>query len=267
MKIFLQVYKQEIRKLLSYRADFWIYFLGGILTQVTLAYFLWEAVFAYRGVKEMGGYSFPGLMFYYVMVPLTERMIRGAESNHTAQEIYDGGLSRYLIYPVNFFAYKYAVHLAYTSVFFIQFLLITGLFSAVFGIPEGYNISFKSALMGISVILLGTLVSYTMIHSLEMVAFWAEHVWSLIVSVRMLSFFASGAMIPFSFFPDWGVRILHWLPFAYLTSFPIRSFSGQVGFTEYITGLGVMLTWIGFFSMILRFLWRRGLRIYAGAGM
>jgi ABC-2 type transport system permease protein len=266
-RVFIQVYKQEIKKLLSYRADFWIYFAGGIITQVTLAYFLWKAVFDFSGAVTMGGFSFTGLMFYYLMVPVVERMIRGAESNYTAQEIYDGTLSRYLIYPVNFFSYKYAVHLAYTTVFFMQFIIIIGIFSLFFPVPAEYSISPGSIAGGISIILLGTVLSYTMIHSLEMVAFWAEHVWSLVVSVRMLSFFASGAMIPFSFFPQWGVSLLSWLPFAYLTSFPIRTFSGHVGFAEYLRGIEMIGVWISVFSFLMVTLWKKGLKNYSGAGI
>ena len=46
-------------------------------------------------------------MLYYLLVPLIARMIRGEESRFLSDDIYEGGLTRYLVYPLSFLQYKY----------------------------------------------------------------------------------------------------------------------------------------------------------------
>ena len=50
----------------------------------------------------MAGYTFGALMLYYLMVPLVERVVNGQEMGFMSGEIYDGGLTRYLLYPVSY---------------------------------------------------------------------------------------------------------------------------------------------------------------------
>ena len=56
----------EIKKAVSYRVDFWIQFFVGTFAEIAIAYFLWKAVFQIRGVAIMEGYSFHGLVYYYL---------------------------------------------------------------------------------------------------------------------------------------------------------------------------------------------------------
>ena len=39
----LNFYALELKKLLSYRAEFWIGFIGSVLSQFGVAFFLWKA--------------------------------------------------------------------------------------------------------------------------------------------------------------------------------------------------------------------------------
>src|SRR3989338_1936165 len=116
-------YALEIKKILSYRAEFWIGFLGNVLSQFGVAFFLWKAVFAARGTDTMLGYTFGGLMLYYLLVPLTERVVHGLEMGFMSGEIYEGGLSKYLVYPLSYFQIKYISHPARSTVFLLQLFL------------------------------------------------------------------------------------------------------------------------------------------------
>lgn len=263
----ISVFSMEIRRTLSYRVDFWIQFLGNIIAQIGLAYFLWRAVFDARGVDSMNGYTFHGLMFYYTLVPLVERMVRGPEMNHIAQEIYDGGLNRYLIYPVHFFLYKYASHAAQSLLFYLQFVLgITG-FLLIFGRPPEATITLSGFVMGWIVIMIASLLYFLMATILEMVAFWADHVWSLMVMLRFIVYFGGGGMIPLAFFPDELADLLNYLPFPYMTSFPIRSFFGDVTFAEFQRALIVLAVWSLFSAAAANGIWKLGVRKYSGVGI
>ena len=71
----LPAWSSEVRKLLSYRVDFWLEFLGSLVIQVVLAWFLWEAVLAARGTDTVGGMGIQALVLYYLLVPLVEKIV------------------------------------------------------------------------------------------------------------------------------------------------------------------------------------------------
>lgn len=261
------VFSLELRKIMSYRADFWVHFLGNVLTQVALAFFLWKSIFEFMGVDELGGYDFSTLMLYYIMVPLVDRMVRGPEMNHIALEIYEGTLNRYLIYPVSFFGYKYTTHIAQSSIFSFQFIMAVIVYLLWFGVPEGVNLHWKGMLMGGGAVLTGTVLFFFLVASLEMVAFWADHVWSLLVMLRFILYFTGGGMIPLSLFPELLQKIVFYLPFPYLASFPIRCFIGRVTIDEYLLSIGIMAAWIVITAIIAAFVWRAGLKRYSGIGI
>lgn len=263
--IALHFYVLELKKLFSYRVEFWIGFLGSLLSQFGVAFFLWKAIFASRGMETMEGYTFGGLMLYYLMVPLMERTVNGQEMGFMSGEVYDGGLTRYLLYPVSFFRVKYMAKLAQTTMFLIQMVLVLTLFLSVFHSP--FQVTLASAGMTLPVVLLSGILAFSLIASLEMLAFWADNVWSLLALNRMVSNLLGGAMVPLAFFPEKVQAALEYLPWTRLVSFPIRCLLGQVGIAEWLKGMGLTILWALAFAALGSWLWRRGLKSYAGVGI
>ena len=74
-------------------------------------------------------------------------------------------------------------------------------------------------------------------------------------------------LLPLSFFPDWTLAVLRWLPFPYLYSAPVRTLMGEVAPSEWIFGLLVGLFWCGIAALAGRLIWRRGDLQYTGVGI
>jgi ABC-2 type transport system permease protein len=261
------VFLTEIKRILSYRIDFWLQFVAGVLIQIGLAFFLWQALFERRGGVEIGGYGFRGLMFYYLMVPLVDRAIRGPEMSFIAPEIYEGTLSKYLIYPVPFFLYKFVTHFAQSFAFLFQFLLTLTVSLLIFGNPPEFRIGVGSMMMGIGAMASATVLYFSLSSIFECFAFWADNVWSLLVMLRLVIFFLGGGMVPLSMFPEGMVHILDYTPFPYLTSFPIRCLVGEIAMGEFLAGILKIVVWSALFAVIVRRFWRRGLLVYTGVGI
>lgn len=258
-------YLNGLQRIFSYRAEFWLGFLGSLASQFLVAFFLWRAVFAARGVHEMQGYTFGGLMLYYLLVPLVERVGHVQEMAGFSGEIYDGSLSRYLLYPVSYFRIKYASGLAQSTIFLAQMALVLAIYAAFAGRPDG--LTPLSLARGLGALWASATLSFFLSAALEMVAFWADNVWSLWILVRMSASLLGGGMIPPAFFPDWAQRALDWLPFGRLIAFPIRCITGRAGWAEWLAGLGLSLGWAALFALLTALLWRRGLKSYAGVGI
>lgn len=271
-RLFWTVFSLETRRSMAYRADFWLQMVASFAAQLVVAVFLWDAVFRARGGSPIAGYDQPAMIGYYLAVLLVGRVVRGTDRPITmASEIYEGTLSRYLLYPTNYLATKYAEHLG---------TLLPGLLQLVFGgglallllagdsaTPLLAGVGPGSVLRAALAIAIGNLLSFLMHYPLQGIAFWAENVWSLNVMLRFTADLLGGLMLPLAVFPGWAQEWLSWLPFTYLFSFPVTVLFGQVDDRHFVAGLAIALGWCAVFALLGRLVWRRGLAGYNGAGI
>jgi ABC-2 type transport system permease protein len=207
MRWAIHLFSLEMRKTFSYRVDFWTNFLGGVLTELVVAYFLWDAVYRARGVAAIGGFSFRAMLLYYVLVALCRRAVMALDQGAISSEIYDGSLNRYLVYPVSVFTYKYISWLANATVVWVQLLISFGIFIWIFGAPTDRHLSAQAVLIGSLSLWGATSVYYLFSMLFEMATFWAESVWSLLVMLRFIAQLLGGGMIPIALFPQWSKRV------------------------------------------------------------
>ncbi len=261
------LFSLEIRKVLSYRVDFWMNFLGSVLTEMMIAYFLWKAIFESRHATQIGGYSFRAMILYYISVALVRRTVMAFDQGVISFEIYDGSLNRYLVYPVSLFSYKYVSWMANASVTYVQLLISMGIFFAVFGAPMDRQISIEGIAMGTAALWAASSIYYLLSILFEMVAFWAENVWSLLVMLRFCVALLGGGLLPIALFPDWSRKLLEALPFQHMVSLPVRAFMGDVKAVEFFSSLGILALWAVFLCAMLSVVWRRGTLKYSGVGI
>lgn len=262
----VMIFSIEIRKLLSYRVEFWLQFIAAVLVNLGVYYFLWKSIFDFNQVDQLQGMSFSQLMIYYFLIPFIDRIVRSSENFSISQDIYSGTLNRYLIFPLSFFGYKYLERLAYSFLGVLQMLmglLIIGFFT---GWLQQTELSLQSFLLGLVFSFYAGIFQFFLIAALEMISFWADNIWSLIVMARLATFFAGGGLVPLEFFPLWVQEILYWTPFPYLIAVPIQLFLGRADQAVLLQGLWVMAAWIAVSSALAVVMWRRGLRVYAGVG-
>lgn len=267
MRWALPVITLELKKTLAYRVDFWIQFLLSTSIELTVAYFIWKAVFAVREVETLQGYTLNGLLLYYFFAIFAGRIVRGKEGGYLAGEIYDGSLTRYLLYPLSFLIYKYITHWAHELVQLIQFIFAFLIFQWWVGMPEGTAISPLNILFGTLTCFMAGYLFYVVEGTLEMVAFWQDVIWNLQVMLRFTITLLGGALIPLSFFPQWELRIIELTPFPSMVSFPIKTFLGQITLQEWFFHSAVLVCWSLFFTFLLHFVWKRGTRQYSGVGI
>lgn len=259
------LFSLEIRKVLSYRVDFWLSLFCSLFSKVGLAYFVWKEIFALRGVETIAGYSFHGMMMYYVISAFVYE-INALDLSFFSGEIYDGAITRYLVFPLSFFGFKYVTRMARASVHFVQIGIALALFYFSVGIPAGIHISFVSSVLGILATVLASYLIFVMTACFELVCFWVDKVWSLGVILQLTSQFLGGVYIPISAFPDSMQGLLGVLPFYYVVAFPVRVFFGEVALEQVVWGLGLAIIWATIFTLIARAIWRRGMLQYSGVG-
>ncbi len=266
--LFVSVMSVEARKRMSYRVDFWINTLFGFLAQFGVHYFVAVALFAESGAAEIRGFARPDLVVYFVTVLLIEKIVMGPSfGGHVSEDIYEGGLTRYLLFPAPYAPFKYAQHMGTLLPLVLQ-ALIFGV-AAVFVLEPTHalHVTPWSIAGAVVCVLVANLLYFLMRLPLQLVAFWQDNVWSLGVMLQFLCRLLGGAMLPLAFFPAWSGSALALLPFRALYDLPTRTFLGQVSPLEWLTGLGVALAWCAVFALIARSVWRRGDLRYTGVGI
>lgn len=269
LRLFGHVLSLEARKSMSYRADFWINALLSFFASLGVVAYLWWSIFEASGTATIGGWSYRGMLLYYVLVILAGKLVRGEEfgGGQISQDIYDGGLSKYLVYPTNYFRFKYAQHVGGLLPALVQLALFGALAPLLLALPEDQRPTWTGTLLGVLSLGLANLLYYALALPVQAVAFWADNVWSLAVLLRFGSGLLGGAMLPLDLFPDWAQRALVWLPFRYLFDFPVRTLLGRIGPAEWLRGAAICLLWIGVCALATRAVWRRGERAYTGVGI
>lgn len=257
--------KIETKQTLSYRVDFWLQFAVTVVVEVGIAYYLWSSIFGDDLNKTIGGYTFEGMLIYYLFVPFVGRMVKSLEDFSTAREIREGGINKFLIYPVSYLQYKLMQKTIFTALACFQMFL--GLFIVAYFLGVTVPFSFSAFALGILSSFASMILYATLLTSLELVAFWADTVWSLGVMLRFIAMFFGGAFVPLSLFPDWALKILYMTPFPYLFATPIQTFMGQNTVPESLSGIAVTIGWSIPLFAVMYLIYRRGLKQYSGIGI
>lgn len=259
----------ELKKFLTYRFEFWAQLLGSIAIHLVTAYFLWAAVFLSTGKSEIGGFSFPVLMFYYLLVPFFENMTVNQSNNASfvSDEIYDGSLTRYLIYPLSVLTYKYVASLSNFIVGIVQLSIVLVVVKVFIGFPTDVSLSPANTGMAFLSLAMGSYLFFCILCFIETVAFWADNVWSLKVMFRFAVGILGGALLPLSLYPTWAQKLIQFLPFQHIFYVPIRTFMGDYPFEGWLVSISIGIFWCSLVTFGLRAFWKRGLLQYSGVGI
>lgn len=264
MKWWGSVLAMELRKILAYRSDFWVTFIGQTALQLLIATSLWKSIFETQGSTELQGYTLPMLTLYYLLVPIGTRILLGENVGFISREIYDGSFSRYLIYPLSHFQYKTVTYLTYSVFYSVQLILMYALFHFFYAETAP---SLLNLFSGVALFLLGSVAFMSLAMSIEFISLWADNIWSLMVMLRFFTAFFGGGFIPLAFFPAWSLPILKWMPFPYLVALPVRTIMGITTNEEILQGIILLIAWTVIFQVVARLIWARGQKHFHGVGV
>lgn len=268
LRLTQQLFTMEIRKAFAYRTDFWLSFAVSTLAQFAVAWYLWKSIFTYTGKTTIGAFTFSSLMFYYLLAPVIARTVYSGNFGDIASEIYQGTLTRYLIYPVSFFRYKLIVHCANATILLTQLLMIIAVVKLFIpSLLSSYHMSPFHIVQGIVTTLAAAVLYFIFSSWLQLIAFWADQVWSLTAIIRFIIGLLGGSLLPIALFPESMQPVLKVLPFSYFAHFPLQCFLGNISPAEWITGMGMMTLWSMLFCGVYAIVWHRGNLSYTGVGI
>jgi len=130
------VFKLGWQNSFEYRADFLGHMMVGLISLLVM-YFVWSSIF--RNRTNFGNYTFSSMMTYMVLVRFLHFVKRGDIGKLIAEEIKEGSLSAYLVKPISYIKWWWAIFWAdRVFEFFLRILMLfvfIGLFPNIFEFP------------------------------------------------------------------------------------------------------------------------------------
>jgi ABC-2 type transport system permease protein len=243
--------------MLEYRAELLLWALSGSLPFILMG--VWTQA------AQQGNFGLSSIEFarYFLAVYLVRQLTVVWVIWDFERDIVDGKLSFRLLQPLDPIWHHIWSHIGER---FARLPFIVGLITLFFLLyPDAFWLpSFNNLILfsiaGVCAFALQFLIQYT----LAMFAFWTEKASSIQEVWFLVHLFLSGAIAPLEIFPPEMRSIALWTPFPYIINFPASILTGLK--IDVIQSFGVMLIWGIVFSIVNRWLWKKGLRQYSGMG-
>jgi ABC-2 type transport system permease protein len=243
--------------MLEYRAELLLWALSGSLPIILMG--VWNQA-ATNGQFELSAIQF---IRYFLAVFIVRQMSVVWVIFEFEKEIVEGRLSAKLLQPLDPVWHHFTAHVSerLARLPFIVAMVILGfmLYPQAMWLPSlGQVLQFL--LIGVLAFGLRFLIQYTF----ALCAFWTERAMAIEELWFLFYLFLSGLIAPIELFPAPLQAFIHWTPFPYLIYFPAAILIGlPVNMGQGFLAIGL---WSGIFWVLNRWLWKQGLKQYAGMG-
>lgn len=260
------VFSAETKRLAAYRAQFWFELILSSAVELLVAVAVWRAVFASAQAPTINGYSFESMVLYLTVAIFFGQATKGTGVGTFQREVYEGGLTKYLIYPLSVYSYKLGTFTPRSLFAVVQMCVALFLIKLLGLWPSHYSLDFTWIVAGLVSLTLACMLYFFMIILVECMSFWVDNVWALSYALQIGMIFLSGKAIPLDLFPEWSKIIMDVLPFQFLAYFPTQVFLGQLSLLEFSSGMLKLSCWVLATYLASKMAMEKGLRQYTGVG-
>lgn len=264
MKKYLQIAKNTWDEALTYRTSFIVYRARELL-QLLASYFLW--LFIVPANSNFLGYTQPLILTYIIGTAFVSDIVFATRTTTIASEINEGVLTNFLVRPMHYLKYYFArdigdkaMNVTFSLIELVSIVLI---FHIPFFVQKNIGVVILFFIITFFALLLNFFISVL----ISLIGFWSNEGWGPRFIFYSVIGFLSGGMFPLDILPKPIFTILQFLPFSYLTYFPMKIYLGQYTVSFLLQGIGMLILWIVIMYLIMMRVWKIGLRAYTAQGM
>ena len=260
--LYAQQFRTSFASMLQYRASLVIWLIGHVLEPL-IYLVVWSAVSRSSG-GSIGGYGTPEFAAYFIVLMLVNHVTYTWIMYEYEYRVRHGSLSFALLRPVHPIHADIADNIS-SKVVTLPLILAAAVVLALLFRPAFHLVPWAAAAF-LPALLLAFIVRFLMEWTLALAAFWTTRVSAVNQTYFVAMLFLSGQMAPLTLLPRPLQAIAAVLPFRWTTSFPVELLLGRISFTQALIGMGVQLAWLGLWIVLLRMVWRAGVRVYGAVG-
>ncbi|MDO8578065.1 MAG: ABC-2 family transporter protein [Dehalococcoidales bacterium] len=262
IELYIQQFKTTLAMMFQYRASLIIWTAGQILEPLVYL-IVWSAVASGTG-GSVGDYTAADFAAYFIVLMLVNQVTFTWIMYEFEYRVRHGTFSATLLKPVH------PIHsdIADNVMSKVITLPIVGLVAVI--LMRAFNASistpFWAVLVFIPALFLAFLVRFFLEWTLAQTAFWTTRVSAINQTYFVALLFLSGQIAPLALMPAPIQVVSYIMPFRWLLSFPVELISGRVSATGAAIGIGAQFAWLAVSVVLLRFVWRRGVKTYTAVG-
>ena len=265
MRKFWVYFKMAVADAFVYRAEGIIWMLVEV-SEPLVAIVFWLA--AFQGRDSIAGYTLSSMVIYYFGVMFINNLVATHPQYQLSEKIRDGSFSNYLVKPVNLASAFMAGSGSWRVVRLILFLpplLIIGLFLKLDF--AGLDLSALRLLLVLASLVMAFWLHFFIKMIMGLTTIWFMEAGWLFLSFNIVKSFFGGDLIPLDLFPSSMLLVANWLPFKYLTYFPLRLGLNNLSSSQEIwLGLLVQFGWCVVFYLLYLLVLKRGAKNYSAYG-
>lgn len=260
--LYSQQFKTTFASMLQYRASLFIWMISAILEPLVYLV-VWSTVSKSRG-GSVGSYTAGGFAAYYIAFMLVNQVTYTWIMYEYEYRIRQGYLSFALLKPVHPIHSDIADNLSSKLITLPILMVVAGGLALAFHPTAALKL--WAVLLFIPILLLAFLVRFLLEWTLALAAFWTTRVSAINQVYFVLMLFLSGQIAPLSLFPNWLQIIADVLPFRWMVGYPVELVLGRLSPLQALEGLAAQVAWVIGSLVLIRFIWRAGVRVYSAVG-
>lgn len=260
--IYKGYFKTAIAVQFQYRIAMIIWLIGGVVEPL-MYLVVWTTVAAQQG-GTVGSFGPGDFAAYYIAMMLVNHFTFSWIMWEYDYRIRSGDFSTVLLKPIHPIHSDIADNLGYKVLTLIVYLPAVGLLAWFFR-PTWTVVGWAVAAT-LPVLVFAFLMRFFLEWGLAMSAFWTTRTGAVNQVYFVSLLFFSGRLAPLEFFPQPIQTLAAALPFRWMLAFPVELVLGRLSPQETLTGVGVQLAWIVIGLLLIRVVYRAGIRRYAAFG-
>ena len=224
--------------------------------QIFLYVLLWRAL--YTTTTSSAGLTVHQAVTYAVLAVLvgqTRWSQRGFSRDSVLAHVREGSIAYWFVRPMSprrYYFLRAVGEAGYAALWGLAGYVVCRLCGVV-DAPAGTAVGLVSAVS----VVLGQVILYYLILSLDLFCFWAIANNSAVRIFYFVQTLLAGGFVPLWFFPSWLISLSLLLPFQAVLNVPLSIYVGRIGPAAIPVNLAVQLGWCLALMVGTRLLWRR----------
>lgn len=256
MRLFLEIARREFRRHMTYRAAA----LAGLATNFFFGLLRAAVLLAFFGASaEVAGYSVRDAVTFTGLTQAVIGPLSLFHWNDVGRAVHSGEIASDLLKPMDYQGFWAArdAGRALTQVLWRGVTIMLA-YALVFDIVVPPTAARWTAFVAAAC--LAWLVSFAWRFLVNLSAFWSPDARGIIRFAFILSWFASGFLMPLRFYPDWVVRLCELTPFPHTVNTVVEIYLGLISGPEVLQALLAQALWAGALIAAGRIVLRAGQR-------
>lgn len=237
----------------------------GEIAEVLVLILMWSAIYA-SGGGIIKGFTLNEMISYVLIGNFCTAAVRNFLPSFVSRDINEGRLSTFLVKPISYIKYVFLNELGRCFLSTIT-SLTSQLIVILFFLNKLFlNSDIRYLSLILVMIILAFITELLIGFLIGTIAFWTDEVDGIDATLSRIKRFFSGGYFPLSLLPFTLATISMYLSFQYSFFAPAQLYLKKMDLSAGLQGLMIQVVWIIILSLVVKVVWKKGLRKYEAIG-